>query len=244
MISPPTSLVAAAASPAIPRPSRGRRLLHVRPHRRAVRQRHPLVGAAGCSASTQRHHDDDYPPIFADQVHSLSPVPLCVVAAPKLDQIGDEQAQKEAQHRDRRAFDDQRHAAAVRATRRVATRRAPRRISRTSSLRWKSSAGPESNTRRVSGPWCRCAADLRAFRNRRTSCGRPARPRRRIGRRRRAARATARRARPSPTTPMASATLRLAAPAKPIAPAMIPHRHAGAERRPEIGPERVHALSR
>ena len=38
----------------------------------------------------------DEPPIFADKIHS-SPIPLCVVTTAKLDQIGEQQAQKKAQ---------------------------------------------------------------------------------------------------------------------------------------------------
>ena len=103
-------------------------------------------------------HDDDQPPIFADQIHSISPFPLCVVSAAKLD-------------RDKRAPTRKESPGARRSRlRRSAARRRRRRPGgvfdagnfvhepATSSPRWKSSAGPES----ISSPRQRPAMQMRA----------------------------------------------------------------------------------
>ena len=96
-ISPVTSLVAAAASPARPRPSAGFELRHVRPDRRAVGQLHALPRPKQeerqrrAPATTTISHQ-------YSRIKSIrSPIPLRVVTAAKLDQIGEQQAEKEAQ---------------------------------------------------------------------------------------------------------------------------------------------------
>ena len=49
-----------------------RDVLHVRPHRRAIGQGDALLRPKQDERQGQRHHDDDQPPIFADQVHPVS----------------------------------------------------------------------------------------------------------------------------------------------------------------------------
>ena len=157
MISPVTSLVAAAASPAMPRPSRRGRLLHVRPHRRAVGQRHALPRAQQDERQHERDDDDDYPPIFADQVHSSLTMSIerCSGAEARPDRRASRPKRKPSSAA-AAPSDDQRHAAAVRRPRTLPIHPVSRSMSRTSSRCWKSSAGPDRSTRRVSGSWCKC----------------------------------------------------------------------------------------
>src|SRR4051812_13961592 len=112
-MSPATSLVAAAASPAIPRPSGGRfccamcgrmGALSVSCTRCLGRSRMNASTSARTMTITHQY----------SRIRSIeSPIPFCVVAPSKLDQIGEQEPEKEAQQRNAETFDDERQSAAV-----------------------------------------------------------------------------------------------------------------------------------
>src|SRR5690348_3178830 len=115
MMSPVRSLVAAAASPAMPRPSRGAACCMCgRTGALSLR----VTRWRGRKISKARMIRKTIAMTIAGQypwtTSISSPIPLCVVATAELAQIGDEQAQKKPQQRGRRAFNDQRDAAACR----------------------------------------------------------------------------------------------------------------------------------
>src|SRR4051812_2691192 len=110
-MSPVRSLVAAAASPAIPRPSRGNDCcmcgrtgaLSVNVTRCLGRSR--MNASTSATTTTITHQYSRIRSIL------LSPIPLCVVATAKLAQIGEQKPYKKAQDGDQAALDDQRRAA-------------------------------------------------------------------------------------------------------------------------------------